>query len=49
MCRRNQLLGIGLLALGIGLVLDCWIDGEFFRNCLGIILVGAGLLVLCKK
>ena len=49
MCRRNQILGIGLLALGLGLVVGCWFETEFFRNCLGVVLIGSGILVLQRK
>lgn len=49
MCRRNQLLGLGLLAFGLGLVVGCWMESEFVRNCLGIGLIAVGVLVLQKK
>ncbi len=49
MCRRDQLLGIGLLAFGAGLLLAGWMESEFLRWVLGIGLVAAGLLTLQKK
>lgn len=49
MCRRNQLLGLGLLAFGLGLVVGCWMESEFVCNCLGIGLIAVGVLVLQKK
>lgn len=35
MCRRNQLRGCGLAALGLGLLIGMWIDGGFWAHCLG--------------
>lgn len=49
MCRRNQLLGVGLLAFGLGLLTVGWIEAEFLRWVLGIGLVAAGLSLLQKK
>lgn len=49
MCRRNQLLGVALLALGLGLLAAGWMESEFLRWVLGIGLVAAGLLTLQKK
>lgn len=49
MCRRNQLLGVGLLAFGLGLLTVVWIEAEFLRWVFGIGLVAAGLSLLQKK
>lgn len=49
MCRRNQLLGVGLLAFGLGLLTVVWIEAEFLRWVFGIGLVVAGLSLLQKK
>ena len=49
MCRRNQLLGVGLLSFGLGLLLVVWIEAEFLRWLFGIGLVTAGLALLQKK
>lgn len=49
MCRRNQLLGVGLLAFGLGLLTVVWIQAEFLRWVVGIGLVVAGLSLLQKK
>lgn len=49
MCRRDQCHGIALLAFGLGILACCWIDTHFWRICLGVILSGAGLLILVKK
>ena len=49
MCRKNQLLGIAVLAFGLGLMVACWMASEFVRNCLGFLLIGLGVLILQKK
>lgn len=49
MCRRNLLLGFGLLAFGFGLLVGCWLESEFVRNCIGLGLMAVGVLVLQKK
>lgn len=49
MCRRNQLLGLGMLVFGLGLLVGCWFETEFVRNCIGVGLVAAGVLCLQKK
>lgn len=49
MCRRNQLLGIAALAFGAGLLVCCWFDSGFVRNCVGIGLIAAGIFLLQKK
>ena len=49
MCRRNQLLGIAALAFGVGLLVCCWFESGFVRNCLGVGLVAVGILLLQKK
>lgn len=45
MCRRNQLLGCILLALGLGLLIGLWIDGGFLAHCcgFGFIIFGCSL------
>lgn len=49
MCRRNQLLGLGLLVFGLGLLVGCWFEGEFVRNCIGVGCCAGGVLFLQKK
>ena len=49
MCRRDQLLGIGLLAFGLGLLAAGWVETNFLRWVLGIGLAAAGILLLQKK
>lgn len=49
MCRRNQLLAVGLLSFGLGLLVVVWIEAELLRWLLGIGLVTAGLALLKQK
>lgn len=49
MCRRNQLLGLGILAFGLGLLVGCWLESELLRNCLGLGLLAAGVLCWQKN
>lgn len=49
MCRRNLLLGLGLLAFGLGLLAGCWLESEFVRNCIGVGLLATGVLILQRK
>jgi len=49
MCRKNLLLGLGLLAFGLGLLVGCWIENEFVRNCIGVGLIACGVLTLQRK
>lgn len=45
MCRRTQVIGAILIALGAGLILSCLFGSGFFLVLLGILLITAGLLV----
>lgn len=49
MCRRNQLLGIAMAGVGIGLMLTCLFESDFFCCFVGICLVIAGVLTLQKR
>ncbi len=49
MCRRDQLLGVGLAAFGLGLLAAGWIESTFLRWVWGVGLVIAGILILQKK
>ena len=42
-------MGIAALAFGVGLLVCCWFESDFVRNCLGIGLVAAGIFILQKK
>ncbi len=45
MCRKTQILGIALIALGAGILLSCLFDGWFLRFVLGAGVIVAGLLI----
>lgn len=49
MCRKNQLWGIAVLAFGLGLMVGCWLESEFVRNCFGFGMIAVGVLILQKK
>ncbi len=49
MCRRNQLCGVWLAGVGIGLLVACFFESGFFCCCVGIGLVAAGVCLLQKK
>lgn len=42
MCRQNQLLGMILMAFGLGLLFGLWIEAGFFAYCIcgGLVLLG---------
>lgn len=46
MCRQNQLLGIILIAFGLGLLFGLWIEAGFFTYCIsgGLVLAGCGIM-----
>lgn len=49
MCRRNQLIGLALLAFGLGLLIGCWLETGLSRICISVIAIGGGVLLLQKK
>jgi len=48
MCRRNQLLGCTIIALGIGVLIGTWLESGFFCHLFGFCAIGIGLVV-CKR
>lgn len=36
MCRRNQLLGMFLAGLGVGLLIACRVESVFWCSCFGL-------------
>lgn len=49
MCRRNQLLGVLIAGIGIGLLMASLFESGFFCSCVGICLIVSGVLVLQKR
>lgn len=49
MCRRNQLLGCSIAALGVGVLIGTWIESGFFGHLLGLFAICIGLTVCRKK
>lgn len=49
MCRRNQLLGWALIALGVGILLGAKLGACFLTTCLGVGLIMFGFNVARKK
>lgn len=49
MCRRNQLLGIFALGLGLGMLFAGLFESGFFCGCVGVCLMAGGILILQKK
>jgi hypothetical protein len=46
MCRRNQLLGIGLLGLGLGLLIGCQTQAIFWCSFIGVAAMALGVVLL---
>lgn len=46
MCRRNQLLGVFAMGLGVGLLAACWISSPFGCACVGIVAIIGGACLL---
>ena len=49
MCRRNQLVGVALGGIGVGLLLACFFEAGFLCGAVGVGLILSGLWVLQKK
>lgn len=49
MCRRNQLLGMFLVGLGVGLLVACWVSAPFACGCFGLGSLICGCLVLQRQ
>ncbi len=48
MCRRNQLLGVLLVGLGIGLSVACRVQSVFWCTCFGLGALALGVCMLQK-
>ena len=49
MCRRNQLLGVALIAFGLGLLVATFFESGLFCGCMGFAVVAIGVVVTRKK
>lgn len=49
MCRKNQLLGVALMAFGLGLFIATFFESALFCGCLGFGVVAVGVVVTQKK
>ena len=49
MCRRNQLLGVALMAFGLGLLMATFFESGLFCGCLGFGDAAVGIVVLQKR
>lgn len=48
MCRRNQLIGVFLTGLGIGLMIACRVSSVFWCSCFGLGGLLFGIMLLQK-
>lgn len=46
MCRRNHLMGVGLMGFGLGLLLAGLFESGFFCGCVAVALLGIGACLL---
>lgn len=49
MCRRNQLLGIGAMGFGLGLLTAGLFESAFFCGFVGVCMLVAGIVLAQKK
>ncbi|MBQ4601087.1 MAG: hypothetical protein IJO56_00650 [Oscillospiraceae bacterium] len=49
MCRKNQLYGWAVIALGIGIFIGCKMGGGFVTGCIGFGILAFGVSLLQKK
>lgn len=49
MCRKNQLLGVALIAFGLGLLIATFFESGLFCGCLGFGVAAVGIVVTQKK
>lgn len=49
MCRRNQLFGMFLVGVGMGLLAACWISAPFGCGCIGLGSLGFGVCLLQRQ
>lgn len=49
MCKRNQLLGLGIMGFGVGLLTAQLFESGFFCGCVGVAAMLVGFCVVQKK
>lgn len=49
MCRRNQMLGIGLIGFGLGLLAASLFESVFFCGFVGVSICVVGIVVVQRK
>ena len=49
MCRKNQLLGVGIIAFGLGLLTATFFESGLFCGCIGVGMLICGIMLLQKK
>lgn len=49
MCRRNQLLGVGAMGVGLGMLAACLFESLFFCGFVGVGILIVGVVVVQKK
>lgn len=49
MCRKGQVLGITLIALGIGVLLGLWMKSGLLSHCFGFGMIGIGYFIMRRK
>lgn len=49
MCRKNQLLAVGAMGFGLGLLAAQLFESEFFCGFVGVAMLALGILLAQKK
>lgn len=49
MCRKNMLLGVGLMGFGLGLLAAGLFESAFFCGFVGVAVLIVGVMILQKK
>lgn len=49
MCRRNQLLGVGIIGFGLGLLAAGLFESVFFCGLVGVSVIVVGVVVFQKN
>lgn len=49
MCRKRQIIGLGLTAFGLGLIFGQWFSSWLLCSLLGLILMAVGLCLIGRR